>query len=71
MERATRATAPFVARVLRHRRRLKEGVVAAVAFGLLTAAAFTWHPWSGLVAAGVSVLLVDYAVESADGEASP
>lgn len=45
----------------RYGRRLKEGVVAAVACGLPTVAAFQWHTWAGLVAAGVAVLVVDAA----------
>lgn len=38
-------------------------VVASTSFGLLTSAAFTWHLWAGLVAAGVSVMLVDHVVD--------
>ncbi len=47
----------------RHGRRLKEGIVAAVACGLPTVAAFGWHTWAGLVAAGISVLVVDAAAD--------
>jgi hypothetical protein len=71
VERATRAVTPFMVGVQGHRRRIKEGVVGVVAFGLLTGAAFTWHEWAGLVAAGLSVLAVDWAVDAAGRETSP
>jgi len=47
----------------RHGRRLKEGVVATVACGLPTAAAFQWHTWAGLIATGIAVLVIDAAAD--------
>ena len=58
-----------VGRALRkHGRRIKEGVVAAAACGLITTAAFEWHLIAGLIAAGVSLLVVDAAADPGGGD---
>jgi hypothetical protein len=50
--------------VRRHGTQVRHAVVSVVAFGSPTAAAFTWHLWSGLVALGVAALLTDYVVDA-------
>lgn len=59
----TGAGQPRPSWIHRHGRRLKEGLVAAVACGLPTAAAWQWHTWAGLIATGVAVLIVDAAAD--------
>jgi hypothetical protein len=61
---ARRPRAAWSARWLRrHGQRLRYGLVSATALGLLSAAAFEWHLWAGLVSAALSVLLVDFSVD--------
>lgn len=48
-------------------KQIKDGLVATLAFGSMTVAAFEWHPIAGLVAAGVSVLLVDHSIDRGEG----
>jgi hypothetical protein len=52
-----------------HGRQVKDGVVSVAAFGSMSVAAFEWHPIAGLVAAGLSVLLVDKSIDR--GAVSP
>lgn len=59
----TGAGQPAPSWLQRYGRRLKEGIVAAVACGLPTVAAFQWHTWAGLIATGVAVLIVDAAAD--------
>jgi hypothetical protein len=42
---------------------VKDAVVAAAAFTCCDVAAFLWHPWSGWLAVGLSLLLIDHAVD--------
>lgn len=44
-------------------RAVKDFVVAVTAFGCCDYAAFQWHSWSGFLAIGISVLLVDHSVD--------
>lgn len=44
-------------------KQFKDGLVATLAFGSMSVAAFEWHLWAGLIAAGVSLLLIDQAVD--------
>lgn len=42
---------------------IKDFVVTTVAFGFADTAAFEWHPWAGWLSVGVSLLLIDHAVD--------
>lgn len=53
----------FLGKLGRHVGNIRSGVLSVAGFGLLTAAAFTYTTWSGLVAAGVSCLLLDLTTE--------
>lgn len=46
-----------------HGRQIKDGVIATAAFALCDVAAFQWHPWAGWVLAGLSLFLIDHAVD--------
>jgi hypothetical protein len=49
-----------------HGRQIKDGAVATIAFGCCDFAAFTWHPWAGWLATGLSLFLIDHAVDRAE-----
>lgn len=66
--RAERTRGPGWLRV--HGRRVKDTLVALVACGLPTVAAFEWHTWAGLVAAAIGLVVVD-AVADPPREVSP
>lgn len=42
---------------------IKDAVVTTVAFAFADVAAFDWHPWAGWLSVGISLLLVDHAVD--------
>jgi hypothetical protein len=44
-------------------RQVREFVVDTVALGAPTVAAYQWHEWAGLVATGIAVLVLHWAVE--------
>lgn len=49
----------------KHARQVRELLVDTVALGAPTVAAWQWHEWAGLVATGVAVLVLHWAVERA------
>jgi hypothetical protein len=51
----------------RHAAAIRSGVLSVVGFGLLSAAAFTFTTWAGLVTAGLSCLIIDFAREKPAG----
>ena len=53
----------FLGKLGRYAGNIRSGVLSIAGFGLLTAAAFTFATWSGLVAAGLSCLLLDLTSE--------
>lgn len=42
---------------------IKDFAVATAAFACGDVAAFHWHPWAGWVAVGLSLVLIDHAVD--------
>lgn len=58
----------FAAWLGRNSQRVRDGAVMAVATGCPTVAAFEWHTWAGLCAAGLAVVLTDLAVDWKAGE---
>lgn len=42
---------------------IKDFVVTTVAFGFGVTAAFQWHPWAGFLSIGISLFLIDHAVD--------
>lgn len=64
-------TQSFVGKVLRHAGSIRSGVLSVAGFGLLTSAAFTFGTWPGLVAAGVSCLLIDYTRDKSTPDPAP
>lgn len=51
-----------------HARQVKDGVVAAVAFGCCDVAAFEFHAWAGWLSVGVSLLLIDHSIDRGGGD---
>ncbi|HET9889659.1 MAG TPA: hypothetical protein VFQ42_04085 [Mycobacterium sp.] len=69
---APRERVPLRARLRANGRAVKDFLVAGAAFACADVAAFHWHPWAGWLSVGLSLVLVDHAVDrtppAPDGE---
>lgn len=72
LDEPVRPRVPLRTRLRANARAVKDFVVAGAAFACADVAAFHWHPWAGWLSVGVSLVLVDHAVDrtppAPDGE---